>query len=354
MKILVVSLLRLGDIFMHNALARSLKQQYPGCEITFLVNESFSSAQDVLDSVDHFILFPREYLQKILVEQKQNISVAVLEMQEVVTNVNLQKFDLILNATHNFLSTRLMDLFESNEKRGVQYQNGKPTKYDNNWLKYFDDHFSAGARSDFHYLDVLHKALDVPFQGAKKTQKESVHDGAIYLQVLTSDNKKNWGLERFCELKTKIENKFYDQKVYVLCSRTEYARVSSVFSAAEIISPDLSELKNKLAEAKLLITGDTSVGHLAAMVCCPQVSLFLGSADAIKTSPYSDEAFIIDAQSDCYPCSHSQDCTQPTHVCSASISVDKVLKAVSEKMEAYGKNYGTTDRKSIQNGFTKT
>lgn len=354
MKILVMSLLRLGDIFMHNALARSLKQQHPGCEITFLVNESFSSSLDVLDSVDHFILFPREYLQKILVEQKQNISVAFLEMQEVVTTVNQQNFNLILNATHNFLSVRLMDLFEANEKRGVQYQAGKPAIYSNSWLKYFDEHFSAGTRSDFHYLDVLHKALDVSFQGVTKTARASGHDGAVYLQVLTSDIKKNWGLEKFRELKTKIENKFNQQKVYVLCSSKEYAQVSSVFSTAEIISPDLAELKNILAEAKLLITGDTSVGHLAAMVGCPQVSLFLGSADAVKTSPYSDEALIIEAQSDCYPCSHSQDCTQSTHLCSESISVDKVLKAVNEKMEAYGKNDGTTNRKSIQNGFAKT
>ncbi len=354
MKILVLSLLRLGDIFMHNALARSLKQQYPDCEITFLVNESFSGSIELLDSVDHYILFPREYLQKILVEQKQNISVAILEMQEVVETVNQQKFDIILNATHNFLSVRLMDLFESNEKRGVQYKDGNPVPYANGWLQYFDEHFSAGTRSDFHYLEVLHKALEVPFFKLGKSSRQIEVDSDIYLQVLTSDSKKNWGLQYFRELKCKIENQYPQQNVYVLCSEKEQEKVSSVFLQNEILVLNLSDLKNKLAKAMLLITGDTSVSHLAAMVGCPQISLFLGSADAIKTSPLSEDAKIIEAQSDCYPCSHSQDCRQSAHLCAESISVDLVMNAVNEKMEAYGKNDGTTNRKSIQNGFIKT
>jgi hypothetical protein len=67
---------------------------------------------------------------------------------------------------------------------------------------------------------------------------------------------------------------------------------------------------------------------LAAQQGCPVVSLFLGSADPIKTAPFQLGAWVIQGHSDCSPCSHAEACHQPRHFCGDSVSVETVYSLV--------------------------
>ncbi len=65
MKILVLSLLRLGDIIQQEPLLKGLREKHPSAEIHLLLNRQFASVERVLDSVvDKYIYFDRESLQK--------------------------------------------------------------------------------------------------------------------------------------------------------------------------------------------------------------------------------------------------------------------------------------------------
>lgn len=323
MKILVLSLLRLGDIITHREIARSLRFQHPGCEIHFLIYSQFQSVENLLPEVNKWHFLDRKEIQKILVEREQSPIHAYEKLETLVDQLDSEKFDLVLNATHNRFSVRMMDLLTAQEKRGVAFEKGKKTADQNQWQTYLNENFSEIKGSRFHYLEVLQKSLELSFQLPKYGEKRKPQ--LIFLQLLTSDTKKNWGLQKFHALKKKLEVAFPEDRILGLCSPSEKEEVQKVFAWNEFLTPDLHEASQLLKEARLLITGDTSIQHLAAQQSCPVISLFLGSADPMKTAPWQMGAWVIQGQAECSPCSHAAKCHQPTHLCSESLSVESVF-----------------------------
>ncbi len=331
MKILIISLLRLGDILLHRELARSLKAQNPDCQIHFLIYSQFQSVGPLVPESEKWHVLDRKSLQRILVERQQSPLTAYTHLESVISEINGEKYDLILNATHNRLSVRMMDLLQAQEKRGVALESGRKVPDVNSWQTYLNENFSSHQGSRFHYLEVLHRSLGISMQLPEAAQCRK--PGVILLQLLTSDVKKNWGLEKFRELKDRLQKRFPDHQVLGLCSPQEKEQVSQHFQWHEFLTPNLEDARDLLKEVRLLITGDTSIQHLAAQQGCPVVSLFMGSADPVKTAPWQMGAWVIQAQSDCSPCVHSQPCHQSKHLCAQSIEVTTVFELVESLIE---------------------
>lgn len=326
MKILVISLLRLGDIITHRQLAQSLRNQYPGSEIHFLIYSQFQSVSALLPEVNRWHALDRQEIQKILVERDQSPLQAYRLLEKTVAELNHQKFDLVLNATHNRFSVRMMDLIEAREKRGVALEKGQKVMDQNRWQTYLNENFSEVRGSQFHYLEVLQKSLELSFRLPEIAEKRNPK--LILIQLLTSDTKKNWGLQKFHELKKRLEKEFPQDRVFGLCSMAEKEQVQNVFGWNEFLTPSLEEAAQLLKEARLLVTGDTSIQHLAAQQGCQVVSLFLGSADPVKTAPWQTGAYVIQGQADCAPCSHASACHQASHLCGEALSVESVFALV--------------------------
>lgn len=323
MKILVLSLLRLGDIIQHAELIPAMRKAYPEADIHFLVNQSFMQAQQVLPEIKNWHCLDRKFIEQVLVEQAQSPRAAFDHLQDLVNQLNGLKFDLIMNLTHNMFSVRLMDLLAAPDKRGAAFVDGKKIAFSNPWLNYFNDHYAETGGSRFHYLEILHRSMDLPFLPPRRQRARK--SGPIYLQVLTADEKKNWGLGNFLKLKNDLQIQYPNQKIYAICSPSEKSLVSKFFSDEEIVSPSLAEAVDLFKEGRLLITGDTSIQHLAVRSGIPILSLFLGSADPIKTSPWLVNPTIISSSAGCSPCRASQKCSQASHICAQSISVNQVL-----------------------------
>jgi hypothetical protein len=83
-----------------------------------------------------------------------------------------------------------------------------------------------------------------------------------------------------------------------------------------------------LNRADLLITGDTSIKHLAASTACKVVELCLGSSDWRRTGIFKDDSLIIAGRTACAPCSHSSACTQTAHLCAVPVTAEVVSSAV--------------------------
>lgn len=327
MKILLLSLLRLGDVLLHRQVVQNLKRQYPQAEIHVLVYSQFLTVRNLLPEVDHWHGLDRNEIQTILVERKQSPIQAFEKLQGLIDGLNGQKFDLVFNLTHNRFSVRLMDLIQSPDKRGVALNLGQKVADENAWQTYLNENFSERQGSRFHYLEVLQRALGIhvgPIPSAEQRKTP-----LILLQLLTSDTKKNWGLQRFAELKKKLEQEFPQARVLGLCSPQEKDQVSSVFAWNEFLTPTLDEAALLLKEAALLVTGDTSIQHLAAQQACPVVSLFLGSADPVKTAPWQLGAWVVQGQAACAPCVHSKPCHQSRHLCAESLQVETVFSLVT-------------------------
>lgn len=342
MRILVISLLRLGDIIIQEPLLRGLLEKHPHCQIEMLINDQFMKVQSVSPSVSRWHGFPRQHFQSLLAGPAADHWQAFEELQKYFSDSHWSEFDVIYNFTNNFLSAHLMDFLQAQQKFGSRFEDGVKVPPQNLWEDYLNHHLSQNQASRFTLLEIYSHAFSIPLKSVepeRQTKRDNESESSIFFQVLTSDTKKNWGLDRFRELKNKVEN-YYSQKnpllnekvsVKIFCSSEEKARVQEFFHPVDIEVLNLVDLKNRLASAKYLVTGDTSVQHLAAQVGCPIVSLFMGSADANKTKPFTQDLRLVKASTDCYPCNHSDPCSQSRHLCADSISVDEVFSILTSE-----------------------
>lgn len=329
MKILVVSLLRLGDLIQQVPLLKGLIVQNPGAEIHLLVNRQFSQVEKILDGIVHtYHYFERDAIQKGLGEAEYNILWSYTQVENLVHQLNAERFDVVYNFTHNKLSAYLLGAIEVKEKRGLYHSHERFQGLTNRWLKYFNERFPSGQNSLFHYIELLANSFSIPISENELDYEQTKRRKIILFQCLTSDSKKNWGLANFSQLKLMIESHLVDYEVKILAAPFERSILLEVFKEKELLVGDLVEVRQHLQTAALLITGDTSIKHLAAQLNTPIVELALGSSDSSKTGAFSSRTNIIKTTVPCAPCVHSKPCVHSSHLCAEDISIEKVFESV--------------------------
>ncbi|MEK2689916.1 glycosyltransferase family 9 protein [Bdellovibrio sp. GT3] len=343
MKILVVSLLRLGDVIQQQPLLKALRNENPQAEIHLLLNRQFSQVENLLgDLVDKYFYFDRESLQKGLGEASYNILWSHHQLESLVEELNHENYQKVYNFTHNKLSAYLLGAIQSPVKLGLFHGEGRFQGLNSPWLRYFNERFSGTQPSLFHYVELLGNSFGLPVE--RTTTDTSGKSKKILFQCLTSNEKKNWSLKRFKELKETIESSLVDYKVQILCAPFEKEALLKHFSDSDLLVCDLNLAQSALRESCLLVTGDTSIKHLAAQSGVPIIELVMGSSDWTKTAAFSKNSEIITAQVACAPCSHSQACSQKSQICAEQISVEQVFAAVWDRLSKKSQQAGVTLR----------
>jgi ADP-heptose:LPS heptosyltransferase len=319
MKILCLSLLRLGDIIQHRQLVRSVMAKHPEAEIHLLCHSQFAQVEDLFAEPVKFHFIPYQDLQKILVERGQNPQAAFELLDHCLGKIKAEKFSLVYDLTHTFLSDAI--------RKALAIPSVKPQAL---WKTYLEDHATITAGSRFHLIEILARSLGLEIAASVKSS--AAREKIIVLQTLTSDQKKNWSLSSFQKLVTCIEQELPEYQIQILSSPNEQEQLLQVFGKDLLFVSTMKQAQDLLRRASLLISLDTSLLHLAAQEDCPTVGLFLGGADPRKTGPLLSGALLLHGKSSCAPCSHSNPCPQPRHFCEELISVDQVFLALKHQL----------------------
>lgn len=324
MKALVISLLRVGDLFMHAEWIRGFKAQYPKAEIHLLLNDSSAGAIPLIHGVDRVYSFPRKDLQKILVEQAQNPRRAKEIVSEILETLSGESYDRVYNLTHNRLSGYVAGQIPGAKKLGLALRAGaESAKFENAWLSYLNHHFSEDNGSRFHYVDILHRAFEISPRRIVASRDEA-GAGTILIQPLTSDERKNWGLERFQELVNLLKASRNQGSVKILGAPFEASILKKYFSEGDLLICDFQVAASHLKKASVLVSGDTSLIHLASLVGCPVFGVFVGYSDPRKTAPWgADTALVQETRAE-------------------SIHVSNVYEQISSFLRKKGKTTMTT------------
>ncbi|MBX2996397.1 MAG: glycosyltransferase family 9 protein [Bdellovibrionaceae bacterium] len=323
MKILVVSLLRIGDFFQQIPHLRALGENH---EVHVLVNESLRPVTELFPEF-RYHFFPRERLQTFLTSPNCNLLAAFEELRGLCEALRLESFQEIQNWTHNFLSTRLMDLLQAPVKTGAQFQDGELVRA-RGAETYLNDVWGPSRRPSFQWMDAVQMAVKSPRAGLLGADNH--RHGPVYLQIFTSDEKKNWPQDRWLQLARDIRE--LGEDVRILCAPFELEKMLVDFYAFRVEVLDWRDLQQALSRAKLVISGDTSIVHLAALCRAPILGLYLGSADPYKTAPRQSGARVLWPEVACAPCRHSEMCGQRRHLCSESLNVQTVYNEVVAMM----------------------
>ena len=91
----------------------------------------------------------------------------------------------------------------------------------------------------------------------------------------------------------------------------------------------LSETIDLLVQAKVVVSGDSGLMHLAAAVNCAVVALY-GATPAEFAPPLCKHRRILTGKVSCGPCLAKRTCALPGHPCMRALTPDMIISAVEE------------------------
>lgn len=351
MKILVVSLLRIGDIAMSAGILRDLRAKYPEAQIDLLLNQQCAQIAPLIPSVNRFFYFDRQAMQKGLGEGSVPFFESYEILNELLDQISETHYDLAINLTQNRLSGWLMGLIPASHRIGLVLEADGRASFNSNWFRYLNTQIDQEGAEVFHFNDIFRFALKLESApGAALAETEAGISEAttvigdrknvVSVQMLTSDVKKDYPLGAFTAALSDFAGRHPEAELAVLAAPFEREKLASVveklnraghkaFLAVTNFEAALSVVKR----SRLLITLDTSIKHLAAAVSTPVLEICVGSADPYRTGADLEGAIVLQSKEACAPCSHSKACHRESHFCSSRLPSSTIALVAGELYE---------------------
>ncbi len=354
MKILIVNLLRLGDIVAMAPAVKAIRGRFPHAEIHLVVNSNFETAAKLVRGVDKTLRFERDRMQSACVEAERPMFEAYDWLQGFVEETSAEGYDLLFNFSHNRLSGWLCGLIEAKQKIGLVLDGSGAVSFGSAWFRHlnqqvdFDDEQSFNHTDIFigaaggweqanepHYFDNLLNETEVGRIEASELFEDVTTGKVVAFQISTSDVKKEWGDSNYRALAELLLRRSDDVTIFVIGAPDERARIEEFCRSAEV-NPErlrpailsLAGVVSFLEDVDVLVTGDTSVKHFASAGTARVVELILGSADAYRTGSWKAGDFVVASRELCAPCGHSENCHRVNHACAISMSPESISKIV--------------------------
>jgi lipopolysaccharide heptosyltransferase II len=342
-KILIINLTRMGDILQSTPLLQTLKKQYPGAEIHYLVVQSFGEICRLIPEIDRII--PFEFNSAIAVSKNaiRHLPRRLSEVEAFIEKLRADEYDLVINLSHSRISALLSHLLAVPDTRGLTLDREGFRQITHPWAQYF---FTANLNrtcNPFNLVDIhrglafdsaemdmfLKEALnsttpatlsvEIPpeahLAAANLLQDWAGRDSTILFgfQPGASLPAKCWPANSFIELGRALRREC-DAGILIFGNGKESDLAAGI--AAQIGDrtlnlagkTDLAALAALLNRVHLLVSNDTGTQHLASAVGTPVLSLCFGSALSHETGPYGSGHVVVEPSLPCFPCSFHVEC----------------------------------------------
>jgi ADP-heptose:LPS heptosyltransferase len=324
--------MRTGDLLMHIKAIENLST-FANLNIYLLTHRQNRGLEFLFPFIKKIFYFDRELVQRSQKENYLPVDSGYLHTIKIINELNEIRFDTIYNFTNTKISALLISLINGKNKIGLICNNNLYNINDpNSWIKYLN-HMST---SKIHIIDIFKKSIlnindmnkskNLTYQYKPKQKKSKI----ICIQTLTSDPKKNWPFPNWNQLIRKIRIKFSDYKIYLLCAPSEKNQLCENFkeNLNDIFVCNYQEAFDLISTSALVITGDTSIKHLASFSQTAILELALGSSNPIETGVYSEFGYLLYHPISCQPCAHSS-CCNNSFACHSGITVQNTLESVT-------------------------
>ncbi len=313
MKILVIDLLRLGDCLMTVPVLNGLRAARRDAQIDMLTFKPCAALHPMLPVVNKWWTLDRDELQAGLGEADIPMLTSFAVLQEQLDTVNAERYDLIVNLTQTSFSAWIAGYLKANDRLGLTYDvKGLPHFY-SPWFRYLNDK-PEDAEDIFHYTDIFRHACgldgasrDYTMHASKASEGEVKALGltpkpVCVFQLFTSDAKKDWSTSDWLQMSRKLSKERADLQLVALGAPSEEARVDAFI--AEAARHDVKITKailslegalHLLRRADLLISGDTSIKHLANAAGTRVIELCIGWSDWRRTGIFKADSLILQA-----------------------------------------------------------
>lgn len=304
MRILIIQLARLGDIYMSWPLLRALKRTYPEAQVDMLTRDKFKGAVEGLNELDqHHLLNTEEIVSPVVRNGDLQGSLSLLD--QVLKSVKDCQYDVILNLTFSPVSSCITQALATEQTQILGY-----SRHTDDSLALLDDvstYFYAqggiGNNSRIHVSDVFAAMVGLEYvaedwRGPQITDSLSLPATYAVLHIGASVAHKSLSTSEFFDFVTEfgasspgvslvligtqkeaealgLHQANLPEHVVNLCGQTSLAQVFEILSHAEI-----------------LVGGDSAPIHMAALLDTPCFNISLGAVNPWETGPKSSLGFI--------------------------------------------------------------
>lgn len=337
MKSLVVSLMRLGDLIMMRDLLLAYKRDRK-MDLHVLVYKELEFCIDLFPFVDQWHFIDRMSMQESGKSLDLSILDNIYQLDSLVQNLKTYQYKSLVSLSHNKVSHHLLSVLaeEDQEIIGSHELEGE-VLFGSPWIKYLNDFGGSGDGGTYHLLDIYKNAL-----GLKDFSSSEIDPNLFYgneyatpmedyicVQISSNEEKKTFSHKKWAE-----SFEFYrllepTMKILVLGAPSEKEMLEEFkekypIKNMEVVACSLKNAKALIARAKMLVTPDTSIKHLAMGTDTKIFEISLGSSQVNLLGAFSANSLILSSKQACSPCSHSSACPYERFRCQDDMPADVI------------------------------
>jgi heptosyltransferase-2 len=326
-KILIIQTASIGDVILATPLVESLRLNFPGARIDFLVKRG-----------NEPLLENHPGLGQVLVWDKKNAKIR--NLLSIIRRVRKEKYDMVVNV-QRFFSSGLMTVLS-----------GAPVRagFDKNPLSPLFTHRAEHVigRSGIHETDrnlaLISEFIDKPvntvrlYPSEADFSKVSTLKDTPYVCIAPASLwfTKQYPKEKWIEL---IRNITVDYKVYLLGSGNDHRLCEEIAQGAgraQVVnlSGSLTFLQSAalMKDAVMNFVNDSAPLHLASAVNAPVTAIFCSTVPEFGFGPLSEGSLVVETRKPlpCRPCGlHGfRECPEEHFACAMTIDNQELLNRI--------------------------
>ena len=315
MRILIIKLSSLGDVFHALPTVHMLRTAYPEATIDWVAHTAYQPLISCFLDVDNSIAFPRNSY--------------VRDARTFLQTLRQQKYDLILDLQGLLKSSLVARLAKGKRKIGPSFcrEGSRFLYHATAGRPNFERHAVEQILDVVDYLEIPRSAPVFPISFPQYQPPGSPH---VVIAPASRWPSKNWPPERFAAVAQQLQQEYHAHIAVIgapgeedIC-QSAYQQLSSN-SQNHAGQTSLVEMGSIIASADLLIANDSGPVHMAAAVGTPSVVLF-GPTDPVRIGPYGTGHQILTPAIPC-DCPRQRVCQHPETACIKTITVDQAYQA---------------------------
>lgn len=318
MKILILQLARLGDIYSTYPVLNAIRRNHPTAQIDLLVRKKFAAATDLLTSVSNIkILDTADILSDVVygnVNDCANSKVFTqcsTKMNSFLSSLKNEKYDRIINLSFSPLSSYLTYYISSTntEVRGYTRHTDGFLSLPDDASAYFYAQVGISKFNRFHIVDLMAEVANEIIQDEDWTNIKKVemptealslqNQKYIVVHCGASTQNKQYPAAKWNHLLRKMIAK-YEMPICLIGSDTEKDLVQRSIVGLESGKIhnfcgkfNLNQSLALIQKAEFLIGADSAPIHMASLVGTPVLNLSCRAVNFWETGPRSPDSIIL-------------------------------------------------------------
>lgn len=310
MKILIIQLARLGDIYMSWPALRALRRLHPECELHLLTRSKFEVASEGLGVLDRHISLPTAFLLEPLIRPALALEESLERVDGFIQTLKAESYDWVINFTFSPVSSYLTHAISGSGTRVTGY-----SRHEDGFLSipdevsaYFYAQAGVAGFNRVHLTDLFISMLgyeytEADWEAPKVDSRDfGLPERYLLVHVGASEPKKTLPPFKWARILKNFFDHNLEIPVVMIGSASERAlgeAIEAGVSRGRIINlvgrTQMREVFHLLGQAQLLVGCDSAPMHMAGLTNTPCLNISFDSVNFWETGPKATVSFIYKA-----------------------------------------------------------